>query len=1024
MNWDDRIWDLVDEAAERLQSIAVSADPADLSQFLPEADEATCRAVLTQLIILDQERRWQAGQRPLLETYLEQWPDLQEDSANLADLVRAECQIRASRDDLPTAEELHLRFPAVAAHVDLTAIAQQIASGSTPQPGDTPDDLNYQTPPLGRTRQWFGPREHLDRYEVREVLGQGGMGQVYRAYDTKLQREVAIKTPRYDPSLEPEVAMRFIREIRATAALRHPNICPVYDADMSDGHYFIVMALISGTDLESRLRTSRPEVGETVHIVAKVARALEAAHQAGVVHRDVKPGNILLDDQGEPLLTDFGLCRQVHVDGDKFSPSTLLGTPAYMAPEQAAVQPADRSSDIYSLGVVLYQMLTGSLPFSGTAADVLSQVVANEPPRPRQLRADLDPLLEAVCLRAMHRNAVERYGSAGEFAAALEEYTASLTHPAPLGNRDEPWWIRFAAFAFPLLLIAVAVLAYLGFHERRTPPEGANLPQSPTVAEIPLAPVEPSDRERRIAELRDEIANFANIETDLARVQKLEEDFLAVSKSWFGNNAEVVRAESLRILDRLTGYPLTEQEQDMASQAEALGARTGILDIVERVYTPVRQLAEMLEVRLTLLQNELASLEEDNGTPVDIGHAELPAEFAERIAETQRQIASLQGIDREIQSVWTLMPDFYDAQQELFSPAKANIVRYRSLLYLARLKVFDLTEDEQSLVAQSKRIEAEAGIFSDPAAVFIEVHELADRIHARLQLLRDKLKGLRSWTPDSREFHVLVETLPAEAQMHCDRARLFLSADELTPAIDELNQAIEQFPENPVLLALRAAYQADSDYQAAINDANRAINLDGRLGYAYYVRGYAMAARPPPSRSFGIAQLNASRDHLDQAEADCSTAISLDPKLGAAYRTRAHIRLRLKKYDLAIEDCTMGLAKDPDFTDLYRVRAFVWAEKGDFDRAFADCDAMIAATPHFPLGYGVKGQMFVRQGEYEKAVEAFTEAIRRGPGLEDYYRSRADCYRRSGQESEAEADEWTLQQILSHPSKKQNGPDA
>ena len=207
------------------------------------------------------------------------------------------------------------------------------------------------------------------RYQIFRALGKGAMGAVYLAEDTELKRLVAIKTPHFEDGPTGEQLERFYREARAAATLRHANICPVYDVGQIDGRHYISMAYIEGTPLSAFVRADRPQTdGQVLILIRKLALALADAHQHGVVHRDLKPANIMVDNKSEPVITDFGLARQVRPDDEiRLTQSgVLLGTPAYMSPEQVEGEPEQigPATDQYSLGVILYELLTGTLPLS------------------------------------------------------------------------------------------------------------------------------------------------------------------------------------------------------------------------------------------------------------------------------------------------------------------------------------------------------------------------------------------------------------------------------------------------------------------------------------------------------------------------------------------------------------------------------------------------------------------------------------------------------------------------------------
>jgi WD40 repeat protein/predicted Ser/Thr protein kinase len=284
----------------------------------------------------------------------------------------------------------------------------------------------------------------IGRFEVLERLGQGAFGQVFRARDPQLDREVAIKTPLTGSLESPEDLERFLREAQAAATLHHPNICPVYEVGQMGKLPFIVMAFLRGQSLADHLKGRKePLPAKQAALVArKLALALDAAHAQGIVHRDLKPANVMFErDRKDVVVMDFGLARRVR-PGDirQTREGTVMGTPAYMAPEQARgdVQAIGPASDQYSLGVMLYEMLAGRLPFTGNVNEVLGQVLHVAPAAPSKYRPGIDPTLEAICLRAMAKAPGDRHASLKEMAAALNDWlrgtaqeTAVQATPAP-----------------------------------------------------------------------------------------------------------------------------------------------------------------------------------------------------------------------------------------------------------------------------------------------------------------------------------------------------------------------------------------------------------------------------------------------------------------------------------------------------------------------------------------------------------------------------------------------------------------
>jgi serine/threonine protein kinase len=268
--------------------------------------------------------------------------------------------------------------------------------------------------------------ESFGRFRILKRLGEGGMGAVYLALDTELDRLVALKVPHLATNSGPEILGRLKREAKAAAQFAHPNFCPVHDIGQVDGVPYLRMSYIEGRTLASWIEPGRPWLPRRAALlVRRLAEALAEAHRRGVIHRDLKPGNVMLDLSGKPVIMDFGLAQRAEADDPRITATgAILGTPAYMPPEQVegrrdAVGPR---SDIYSLGVILYELLCGRRPFEGSAAKVLGMVVMARPPRPSKLNPSLDPGLEAICLKAMSKQPGHRQASMTEFARELRDW--------------------------------------------------------------------------------------------------------------------------------------------------------------------------------------------------------------------------------------------------------------------------------------------------------------------------------------------------------------------------------------------------------------------------------------------------------------------------------------------------------------------------------------------------------------------------------------------------------------------------
>jgi serine/threonine protein kinase len=278
----------------------------------------------------------------------------------------------------------------------------------------------------------------LGRYQIKGVLGKGAMGLVYDGFDPKLNRRVAIKTiltRTLDAATAKQYSMRFQREVRAVARLNHPNIVQVYDFGNEGDLAYIVMEYIKGRELKDYFDAKeRFDLKTILQLMIELLEALECAHEAGIIHRDVKPANVMIDAGGHAKLTDFGVARFTEPDADHEATraGTLLGTPSYMSPEQIQGQPIDGRSDVFSAGVLFYQLLTGQKPFDGTQWVLAKKIVQDDPVWPSALM-QIPAVFDHVVSRALAKATEQRYSSARSFAEALKRIAAGK----PLDQADQ-----------------------------------------------------------------------------------------------------------------------------------------------------------------------------------------------------------------------------------------------------------------------------------------------------------------------------------------------------------------------------------------------------------------------------------------------------------------------------------------------------------------------------------------------------------------------------------------------------------
>ncbi|MEN6407095.1 MAG: serine/threonine-protein kinase [Thermoguttaceae bacterium] len=327
------------------------------------------------------------------------------------------------------------KHPDLASALDCLDALEKLAS-----PRETEDDL----PRLPRD---FGP------YELIREIGRGGMGVVYEARQKGLDRSVAVKMILAGHLASPELVRRFQAEARAAAQLHHSNIVSIHDVGQLNGQDYFAMEYIAGQSLAERIAAGPVDPSQAVRWVAAVARAVEHLHRHGIVHRDLKPSNILLDADGQPFVTDFGLAKIFAEGEDRTATGVIAGTPSYMSPEQAAGRPNEvgPASDVFSLGAILYELLTGAPPFhADSPLDTLMAVLSGDPPPPRSINPRIPRGLERICLKCLAKPPGERYASADALADDLDRFArgeALAVRPPTLGQRFWSWTRRQPALA-------------------------------------------------------------------------------------------------------------------------------------------------------------------------------------------------------------------------------------------------------------------------------------------------------------------------------------------------------------------------------------------------------------------------------------------------------------------------------------------------------------------------------------------------------------------------------------------------
>ncbi len=349
----------------------------------------------------------------------------------------------------------------------------QSISPQQPAPTIRAESTSNATPETGTKVRYFG------EYELLAEIARGGMGVVYKARQVRLNRIVALKMILSGQFASAADVQRFQTEAEAAARLDHPGIVPIYEVGEHDGHHFFTMGFVDGGSLASRLVSGPLPPRDAAILVRKIADAVQYAHERGVIHRDLKPANVLLDGDGQPRITDFGLAKNVQHDSGQTATGQVLGTPGYMPPEQASgnISQIKETADVYALGAVLYALLTGRPPFQAdNALDTLTQVMQTEPVAPSALNAKVPRDLETICLKCLQKDRLKRYPSAASLSADLERFLTGRPIQArrigPIGRmtrwcRRKPALAAASALATTALVALVVLSMNFGIHQSR-----------------------------------------------------------------------------------------------------------------------------------------------------------------------------------------------------------------------------------------------------------------------------------------------------------------------------------------------------------------------------------------------------------------------------------------------------------------------------------------------------------------------------------------------------------------------------
>jgi serine/threonine protein kinase len=624
-------------------------DRPQIGDYLAK-DEPRRETLLIELVHAELEFRLKAGESARVEDYLRKYPQLERDPSTVLELIKAERSFRRRREPNLSLGSYRARFPNFRDELEVSRSDFSTVNALLNSSPTRPKLPTLPEPSLPRL---------LGKFELREKLGTGSFGVVYRAWDTLLKREVAVKLPRPGAIGSQTDLQTFSRDARNAIRLQHPNIVAVYDASPIGDTVCVVRAYIEGTTLAHRIQESPLLPEESAALMALVMEAMDHAHSRAIVHRDLKPSNILLDLNGQPHVSDFGLAKRENGD-TTLSPAgqggTLIGTPAYMSPEQARGESylVDARSDIFSAGVVLYELLTGSLPFRGRGRMLLCQIQELEPSTPRSLNEDVPVNLEIICRKALAKDPADRYQTAKEMADDLRKFLGGESVAPNAETPARPRSKRGLAVVAALVALSIGLVGTTSLWlqaETRRHRVADGLARTihamhDFVKPLGTSDLNPVERSRRLRErIWDELGKLAPTIDDDPALQDLAADlrlWLAERARDKGSDREAGPhwARAIAILqNRSSDLSRREDLADALANLAAIRARAGVFEESRSLFD---QSIKIL-VELGSEQSRRAS-EQPNNAPVLLDSAETQVKLVEvknDLAETEQVIVKL-----------------------------------------------------------------------------------------------------------------------------------------------------------------------------------------------------------------------------------------------------------------------------------------------------------------------------------------------------------------------------------------------
>jgi tetratricopeptide (TPR) repeat protein/tRNA A-37 threonylcarbamoyl transferase component Bud32 len=855
---------------------------------------------------------------------------------------------------------------------------------------------------------------YIAGHEILGELGRGGMGVVYKARQLQLNRMVALKMVLAGAHAAPEQLKRFQTEAEAVARLKHPNIVQIYEVGEYDGLPFFSLEYVDGGTLASRIGGKPQPPRDAARVVERLADAMSSAHRQDIIHRDLKPANVLLTTDGDPKITDFGLAKRLEDDSSQTRSGTIMGTPSYMAPEQARgdSKTIGPKSDQYALGAILYEMLTGRPPFQGTTIlETLEQVQRQEPVPPCRLQPKVPRDLETVCLKCLQKEPEKRYPTTSALAADLMRFLGGETIMArPVGQIEKGWrWCRrnprVAVLTMTVLILLVTagsaftVLAARASRERQETAE-RQARERKTLEEVRQRTEQRIDQATEairsgnhtraadllrgadetldaddLADVRDRLRTL-QAQIDLyGRFQKLLDNARYTGLFGGQGTAEQARAYCRQLIhlyddiEQRTGEgavglpPLTPQQQELfredAFEAFLICAwvenNAAPLSDAEAQKAAAQQAVLWLARAEKLLPPTRALFVHRSGylgTLNDRDASEADRKRALAIEPTSAIDLFWRGVADRLRAREAQKAGDLKGAQEYYRKAIGD---YAALLQLRPEHFWaylDWANCQYQLQSYDDAVVGyTACIHLKPDAPW----PYQNRASSHLQL------GQHDQAIQDCTQALLCD--PKSVDSYITRAQAHLGHGAKEPAFSDFARAIEQSSERSAAVSYyqRAeAYRQVKQFPEALQDYDQTLKRNGKFAEAHLGRGLILLEQQ---------QLEPALHAFDQA-------IEANPKHIASLLQRAKLRRLLKQFDGARADYDQVLALRPNDVQVYQLRAQVHQDMKLLDRALSDYNAMIALRPDDPKAYAARAMIHAAQSHYSQARDDCSAAIR------------------------------------------------